>query len=360
MFLPPITRLIAYVPAGLYELGVRSRLALYRRELLKPRRLEAPVVSVGNLTVGGTGKTPCAAYLARFLLGRGYDVAILSRGYKRASKGRIEVSNADEILRCPEEAGDEPYLLARSCPGARVIVDSDRYAAGRWIEQREPVSVFILDDGYQHLRLKRDLNLLLIDATEPLAGAAMVPFGRLREPLEQMRRADAILVTRSDRSFDRESLERTIGKYARPGTPVFYSHHEMTGLVNLKDDGAVDPNSFAGRPVAAVSGIARPAQFAADLERLGMKIVLRRDFEDHHRYTLKEFSETIQSALGSGAEAVVTTEKDAVNLPPEAIGSSKIPVFAARIEFRCENESELQELVLRLGTQRFQRAGFNE
>jgi tetraacyldisaccharide 4'-kinase len=346
MFLPPVTRIIAYLPAKLYELGVRARAAAYENEVFKTRRLNAPVISVGNLTVGGTGKTPCVAFLARLLRDEGHNVAILSRGYKRESEGRVEVSDGREILRGPREAGDEPYLLAKSCAGVRVVVDRDRYAAGKWLEERAPISVFILDDGYQHLQLARDLNLALIDATEPLVEARLVPFGRLREPLTALRRADAVIVTRSDQPFDRASLEAAIRNFAADA-PIFYAHHKLTSLAPLGDGQALDPAAFAQKRVAAVSGIARPDRFIADLECAGMKIVLRRDFDDHHRYTREELVEIIEAARQSQAEAIITTEKDAANLPDGAADSSLIPIFAARIEFGCDDEAALKELVLR-------------
>jgi tetraacyldisaccharide 4'-kinase len=347
MFLPPVTRHIVYVPAKLYELGVRARASLYENNFLNARRLGAPVISVGNLTVGGSGKTPCVAFLARFLSDAGHSVAILSRGYKRESEGLVEVSNGKEILCGPDEAGDEPFLLAKSCPGARVVVDRDRYAAGRWLEERASVSVFILDDGYQHLPLARDLNLLLIDASEPPDQAKMIPFGRLREPIKAIRRADAVIITRSDQSFDRQSLENTIRRFARPRVTLFYAYHEITNLIRLNDRGVAAPSTFAGRPVAAVSGIARPDRFVADLERLEMKIALRRDLDDHHRYKSGELSEVAVRALEAGAEAIILTEKDATNLPDDFASSSALPLFAARIEFRCENESGLKEIALR-------------
>jgi tetraacyldisaccharide 4'-kinase len=348
MFLPPVTRIIAYLPAKLYEWGVRARAAAYENELFKTRKLNAPVISVGNLTVGGTGKTPCVAFLARFLRDEGHNVAILSRGYKRESEGRVEVSDGKEILCGPRESGDEPYLLAKACAGAHVVVDRDRYAAGKWLEERAPVSVFILDDGYQHLQLARDLNLALIDATEPLVEAKLVPFGRLREPLTALRRADAVIVTRSDQPFNRAALEVAIRSFAVADTPIFYAHHRMTGLVRLSDSEVFDPATFTQKRIAAVSGIARPHRFSADLERGKMKIVLRRDFDDHHRYTRKELVEIIEAARQSQAEAIITTEKDAANLPDGVADSSLIPVFAARIEFGCEDEAALKELVLRV------------
>src|SRR5262245_38690118 len=296
MFLPPVTYPFIYAPAKLYELGVRMRAAFYENGLFETRKLKAPVISVGNLTVGGAGKTPCVAFLARFLRDEGYEVAILSRGYKRESTGRVEVSDGREILCGPNESGDEPFLLAKSCPGARVVVDRHRYAAGKWLEDRERISVFVLDDGYQHLRLARDLNLLLIDASEPLDQAKMVPFGRLREPITAMRRADAMIVTRSDQPFDRPALERAVGRFARADTPVFYAYHKMTELIGVCGAGDADPADFAQKRVAAVSGVARPDRFVADLERLGMEIALRRDFDDHHRYTHGELSEILERA----------------------------------------------------------------
>ena len=343
-----LIRVLLYAPARLYELVVRARLALYRRGILRRYRLRAPVISVGNLTVGGTGKTPCVAFLANFLRDEGHTVAILSRGYKREGSGRIEVSNGKELLCGPREAGDEPYLLARACPGVRVIVDADRYAAGRWLEEREPVSIFILDDAFQHLRLERNLNLLLVDATEPLADAEMVPFGRLREPLSGLRRSDAVIVTRSDLPFDRGALERLIVKEAGRRTPVFYAYHEMTALRRLDDGTPLDPATLRERPLAAVSGIARPQRFIDDLARLGLQIVWRRDFPDHHRYSRQEFLELTGTAREFGAEGIVTTEKDAANLPAGEIGAarpSELPVYVARIEFRCDPAPELKNLV---------------
>ena len=347
MFLPPVSYPIIYAPAKLYELGVRARSALYENGLFETRRLNTPVISVGNLTVGGAGKTPCVAFLARFLRDEGYEVAILSRGYKRESRGRVEVSDGRRILSGPNEAGDEPFLLAKSCPGARVVVDRDRYEAGRWLEARSRISVFILDDGYQHLRLARDLNLLLIDASEPLDRAKMIPFGRLREPITAMGRADAVIVTRSDQPFDRRALENAIRKFARAEAPVFYASHKMTELIRLDGAGGAGPDDFAGKRVAAMSGVARPDRFVSDLERLGMEIALRRDFDDHHRYTRDELSEIVERAREARAEAIITTEKDAANLPASLAGTLTLPIFAARIEFACENEEALKDLALR-------------
>lgn len=340
-----LARTLARPLARLYQLGVGARLALYKNNILKPRRLAAPVISVGNLTVGGTGKTPCVAWLANFLHAAGHQVAILSRGYKRASRGRIAVSNGQEILCQPHEAGDEPYLLAQACPGVRVVVDHDRYAAGQWLAERAPVSVFILDDAFQHLRLGRDLNLLLLDASAPLD--ELIPLGRLREPLTGLRRADAVIVTRADQDFDRHALEQIITRHGQPQVPIFYAWHEVTGLRRLDAAERLAAAALTQQPVAAVAGVARPERFMADLTRQGMRIVWRGDFTDHHRYTHAEFQQIIQHARRAQAAAIITTEKDAANLPREALAASPLPIYAAQIEFRCADENALQSLVLR-------------
>jgi tetraacyldisaccharide 4'-kinase len=340
-----IIRAPLVLPAKLYELAVRARLALYENGFFKTSRLSLPVVSVGNLTVGGTGKTPCVAFLANFLRDEGHHVAILSRGYKRRSSGRVEVSNGDEILCSPVEAGDEPYLLANACPGVRVVVDADRYAAGKWLTEKSPVTVFILDDAFQHLRLARDLNLTLVDATEPLSG--ILPAGRLREPLSGLRRADAVIVTRSDRMFDRDALERTILKYS--DIPIFYAHHEMTKMRRIDASETLDARDMARKRVAAFSGIARPERFIADLSNLGIQVVRRLDFPDHHRYESEEFLKILNIARESRVEAIVTTEKDAANLtllPPGLLGQSPAPIYAGQIEFRCETFADLKSFVL--------------
>lgn len=342
----PALRTLVYPLARLYAFGVGARLALYENNILKPHALTVPAISVGNLTVGGTGKTPCVAWLANFLRGAGHEVAILSRGYKRASKGRVEVSNGQEILCAPEEAGDEPYLLAQACPGVRVVVDQDRYAAGQWLAARARVSVFILDDAFQHLRLARDLNLLLLDGSEPLNEATLVPLGRWREPLTGLRRADAVIVTRADQAFDRLALEANIKTYCRPATPIFYAWHEITRLRRLNGDETLMIATLMQKPVVAVAGIARPERFVADLTRQGMRIVARCDFADHHRYTRAEFREIIRRAQTAQAVAIVTTEKDAANLPRALVTACPLPVYAAQIEFRCAEESALQNLVL--------------
>jgi tetraacyldisaccharide 4'-kinase len=333
MVIPPITYPLLYLPAKLYEGGARARAWLYEHAWLKQHQLAVPVISVGNLTVGGTGKTPCVAWLANFLQGAGQSVAILSRGYKRASMGRVEVSDGQALLCDAAAAGDEPYLLAQSCPGVRVVVDQDRYAAGQWLVERAAVTVFLLDD-----------DLLLVDATDDFATARLVPLGRLREPLTAMRRAAAVIVTRADQPFDQSKLEQTLQRHTRPGTPVFYASHKLTQLRCLTKAEAVESHTFAGKAVAALCGIARPERFFRDLQHLGMRVVWQQRFPDHHRYSAAEFAAAVTAAQQAKAEAILTTEKDAANLAG-LTHASPLPVYAAQLAFQCQREAALQRLV---------------
>jgi tetraacyldisaccharide 4'-kinase len=329
------------LPGAIYGWVVAARIRLYDWGVLKTHRLPGRVISVGNLTVGGTGKTPCVAWIARFLAGEGERVAILSRGYRRESRGRVEVADGERVLVTAREAGDEPWLLARACPGVRVVVDRERYAAGRWLSGRAEVSVFLLDDGYQHLPLARDLNLLLVDAGDPLPSSRMVPRGRLREPLGGVDRADAVIVTRSDQDYDRLALAEWLGRRLRPGTPVFHATHALTGFYELGTGRVVEPRQLAGRPVAAIAGIARPERFYADLRGLGIDLQWTRSFPDHHRYRAADVAAIFDGA--AGAEAVLMTEKDAANWPLEVPMAR--PLLVGRIEFRCREEEALKALL---------------
>lgn len=336
--------LVLKVLASIYEKFVRLRIGLYNLGLFRSRKLKTPVISVGNLTVGGTGKTPCTAYIANLLQNEGNNVAILSRGYKRSGKGIVEVSDGNEILCGPVEAGDEPYLMAMKCPGVRVIVGGDRFSAGKYAENKYDISVFLLDDGYQHLRLKRDLNLLLVDGGD-VHNMRMAPLGRLREPLEGMRRADVAIVTRADRVTDRLGVMESIHTHAGKQMPVLFARHAISRLTNMSDNERLETFVLEGRPVAMMTGIARPDRLEEDLTRLGLNIVYRRDFRDHHRYDKNDINAVIKAARNAGAIAVIITEKDAANFPDDVEIPHDLPVFSTVLEFRFEDPKALKQIV---------------
>jgi len=309
--LPSVGPAILLAPlAPLYRAASRLRAAGYRRGVFASERLPVPVVSVGNLTFGGTGKTPAVAALARDLVRRGRRPAVLTRGYGRRS-GEPLLLVGPEPRAGVDEAGDEPLELAGMLPGVPVVVDADRVRGG--LRARAAgADVVILDDGFQHLRLERDLDLVLVDAGDPWGGG-----WRLREPLSALRRASAVLVTRlspADPEAGLEPIRRRVGRIA-PGVPVLGATVRPTAVRTV--EGRQDPETLDGVRVFAFAGIGRPGGFLETLRSLGAEVVEVRWFGDHHRYTAAEFEAIL--ARARRLEALpVTTGKDAVKLPEDA------------------------------------------
>src|SRR5262245_26339450 len=282
-----LKRALLWLPARLYELAVRLRVAAYETDYLKKKRLSATVISVGNLTLGGTGKTPMVEYIARYLKSEDHSVSILTRGYGRTSSDR-KVLNAfpnkptSEKIGSYREVGDEPFMLAHALPDVPIIVDKSRYEAGLWAQQQFGSDVFVLDDAYQHLKLARDLNILLIDATDPFGGFEMPPFGRLREPLYGIKRADAVIVTRADRPFDQGQTQAILKYYCGDDVPVMHFYSTITALRHLASGEIYEASNFAGWGVAVACGIANPHAFTEDILQVGISIVSESFFADHH------------------------------------------------------------------------------
>ncbi len=298
-----------------YGAVVRARAAAYGCGLLPSRRAAVPVVSVGNLTFGGTGKTPTVAALARDLVRRGRRPAVLTRGYGRRQREPLVLREPGERLSAGA-AGDEPLLLARALPGVPVVVDPDRVrGAARAVELG--ADVLVLDDGFQHLRLRRDLDLVLVDAGDPWGGGRLPPRGRLREPLTALQRASAVLVTKLPPGAPGDALEpiaRRVQELA-PGCPVLGSVLEPTVLRTA--EGTRPPAALQGCRVFAVAGLGRPEGFVATLEALGAEVVGQRFFPDHHVYSPLEV-EALAAAARRLDALPVTTAKDAVKLPEPA------------------------------------------
>jgi tetraacyldisaccharide 4'-kinase len=299
-----------------YGIWVRARAALYRRGWPAGRRLPCRVVSVGNLTVGGTGKTPVVIALVEQLLARGRRVGVLSRGYRRRSREpELLVSDGRTVLAGPAEAGDEPYLIATRCPRAIVAVGADRYRLGRWVLERHPIDCFVLDDGFQHLGLHRDADVLLVDASDPAGLQMLVPAGRLREPLTAASRATAMLLTRTD-AGNWQDVAETIERAAGKREPPMLSRFVTEGLVNVATGEVRQAEALAGRTVVALSGIGNPASFPALLQRLGFKIGGEMIFADHHDYQARDLESVRERVRQTGADLIVTTEKDAGKIKP--------------------------------------------
>jgi tetraacyldisaccharide 4'-kinase len=348
-----LMRALCWLPAKLYELAVRLRIAAYETQYRRTKRLGARVISVGNITVGGTGKTPLVEYIARYLQKEGYSVAILTRGYGRRSR-KLRVLNYKGKMTARgepayREFGDEPLMLARALPEIPVIVNTDRYEAGQWAERELGVEVLLLDDGYQHLALARDLNILVLDATDPFGGLEMVPFGRLREPLYAIRRADAVIITRADRPFDQGQTLAIIKQikeaYGEKMPPVMYACCSILQMRHLQTGAIYDIDQFAGWNAFVMCGIGNPQAFLEDVIQAGMNIAGERFFADHHAFTQKELDRVSCAAQSAGADMIVTTEKDAVRL--EGLECRQMPIYVARLSIESQDEVRLKSMLLR-------------
>jgi len=274
-----------------FLVGARDR--LYETGVLQTYRLDHPVISVGNLTVGGTGKTPLVILLAERFRDEGFRPVVLSRGYKRKSAGTVVVSSGKGPMVPWDTAGDEPYLIAKRARGVSVVVGADRYAAGLIAEAQDLGNLFILDDGFQHRRLFRNVDLVTIDPVEWIAGERLFPYGRWREPKEALERADAAIVQES---------HAPISELPIPG---FVIRTVADGV--YKGSEPVDVQTLKNRSITAFAGIAKPDRFFNALENMGIPLARRVSFRDHHSYTERDL-ETLPG------EIHITTEKDAVRL----------------------------------------------
>lgn len=333
--------LLLLIPAAMiYGLLLQLRAAAYRRGLFPAVRLPRPVVSIGNITVGGTGKTPVTSQVARFLMERGLKVAVLSRGYSGRLEGETAlVSDGRTLLLTAEECGDEPYLLASSIPGLIVVIGSDRHAAGQLALQSCTPDLFLLDDGFQHLRLRRDLNILLLDTRRPFGNGWCLPAGLLREPRGEAERADLVVMTRCP--------EGVVPLSPVPGKPRCLARHELGTLIPLTGGAPCSFDGLRGRRAVAFCGIAEPDHFFDALRQKGVALISTQPFPDHERYDDTRIAELERFIAASGADCVLTTEKDGVKLGRLAPQYAD-RILLARLELIFDDPAPLQQLLLNL------------
>lgn len=306
-----------YWIAGLYGLTTQVRRWCYRHGWLVTARLPCPVISVGNLTVGGTGKTPFVIFLAQRLVAKGLRVAILSRGYKRTSHAsHVLVSDGAHILADSSESGDEPFLMAQRCPQTVVAVGANRVALGRWVLQQHPVDCMILDDGFQHLALHRDVDLVLLDATDAVGLDALLPAGRLREPLQELDRASAVVITRADSRHDVDAIRSRLRRMPCDSDNAIEVVFRPESFIAIGSGASQVIEWGKGKKAWLVSGIGNSLSFRRSAESIGVEIVGETMFEDHHRYSQREIGEVRNKVRGSGSDFVLTTEKDGGKLKP--------------------------------------------
>lgn len=326
-----------FVLSLFYRLVTSLRRSAYRAGLIRDRIAPVRVISIGNITVGGTGKTPAVVSVAKLFLEQGKRPAVLSRGYGRQDGSAVlVVSDGAGAVLPPDAAGDEPAMLAKLLPGVPVVVGSDRHQAAMQAVERFQPDVLILDDGYQHLRLRRDLNIVLIDGADPFGTRKLFPAGTLREPLSALKRADLVVITRSDEAEDLDGLRRTIGKFTAART--VRARYRPIDLVDVAT-GAVKPlGILRNAAVAAFAGIARPASLENILTALGAEVIALRSFPDHHRYTHGEVKMLMDEASRTAA-LLVTTEKDGVKLK----GMARPGIWMLRVSLEVEEKDVWEE-----------------
>lgn len=294
----------------LYGLGVRGRLWGYKSGLLKRNTLPGFVVSIGNLTAGGTGKTPAVAMLAKWAREEGYRVAVLSRGYGGRYRSKVlEISDGSTIKAHPRESGDEAYLLAEHLRGVPVVLSRKRFLAGKFAHEKYRTDFFILDDGFQHLSLGRDLDIVLIDAVSPFGNGHLLPWGPLREPVGELGRANVFIITRT-RGGKKGSRAAELLKERFPATPVYYSDHVPERVVFPSKRRSHDHRFLRGKRVIGFAGIAKPKEFKDTLLSLGAEVVGFQTFPDHHPFNIRQMQALMDLRGDLGAEILITTAKD--------------------------------------------------
>jgi len=347
-----LRRLLKYL-SFIYVAIVQLRIWLYKHGVLRHHMLGCQVISIGNLTVGGTGKTPVVEIFARSLQRRGRKVAILSRGYKRhepswsermikritgRQKGQppLVVSDGKRLLYDSDLSGDEPYMLASNLPNVAVIVDKNRVKAGQHAITKLGCDTLILDDGFQYLRLKHRLDVVLVDRTNPFGNRRLLPRGILREPIRNIKRASFIFITKS-RGDGADELKKTL-RELNPNAEISECRHSAKYIQDVYTGQRQPLEYLKDLELAAVSGIAVPKGFEDELVRLGAKLLYHKRYADHHRYSQQEIIDVINKSLNRGATAVITTEKDAVRFP--MIERRDLPIYFLRVEIELLSGAE--------------------
>lgn len=328
----------------LYGAITNVRNALYEKGFFKSFSLGAPTISIGNITVGGTGKTPLVAFVADILAEKGKKVCILTRGYKRENPGkRIVVSDGEKILADVKQSGDEPFELAKKLLGkAIVIADKNRAEAGIWAREKFGITAFVLDDGFQHRRVRRDLNIVCIDATNPFGNGKILPDGILREPLQNLKRADAIVVTRANLAENLENLKLQISNLNK-NCPIFVSNNRISNLFELNEFDAKTQRPKTERS-SAFCALGNPGNFFEQLKQDNFNLVSTEVFPDHHFYTQNDIAKLESKAKQENAEILLTTAKDGVKL-----GNLEftIPCYVVENTPVFEDEREFRQMISR-------------
>ncbi len=326
----------------LYGTALYLRRIVFGLQIFNRKKISCPVISIGNITLGGTGKTPTVIQIAELLSRNDRRVVVVSRGYGRTDEAEIiVVSDGRSVLVDTQTGGDEPVLIASKLPGIPVVVGKKRYQAALLAIQRFRPDVVVLDDGFQHIQLKRDLDIVLVDAGNPFGNGKLFPAGILREPLGALKRAHAVLITKIDSTGDVKALKETIQRNTR--ARIFTSQQVPVDLIDYRSNDIKPLSALRGSKVLAISGIARPDSFIKLLTSLGADIVAACTYPDHFDYKKKDLAAVFQRAADEKVSMIVTTEKDAIrlkNLHAEGI-------WALRIDLSVAEKNEWESFLLK-------------
>ncbi|MDP8263068.1 MAG: tetraacyldisaccharide 4'-kinase [Candidatus Ancaeobacter aquaticus] len=353
-----VLRKVLFLFSKLYSVIVRLRLFLYNCGVFRKKTLGCLIISIGNITVGGTGKTPLVEMFARELTIGKRKVAVLSRGYKRKKHFSVKnllskewwihsplvVSNGEKVMHGSKDAGDEPYMLAKNLSDVIILVDKNRVKSGSYAIENYGVDTLILDDGFQYLPLNRRLNIVLVDATNPFGNGHLLPRGILREPLTHLSRADIFFITKAD-GRDTQDIKNRLRQYNERAEIVECCYEPMH-LVEMYSNEHKELSSIERKKVVAVTAIADPEGFESLIERLGGTIVTRYRYPDHHRFTHNEI-ETVVETCKKTADIILITEKDSVRFP--ILKDCSLPIAYLKVEVKIKSGAlDFKDCVSRL------------
>lgn len=322
----------------IYSMVVSMRNYLFDKRVFKTRDVPCRVISIGNLTVGGTGKTPVTIMTAKLLMTEGYKVAVVSRGYGRKEKTPLVVSDGVKILASSSESGDEPHIITSSLSGVPVVVGEDRHRAADLAYQRFRPDVIVLDDALQHRRLYRNADIVTLDAGDPYGNDYLLPRGILRESPWSLSRAKAVIITRYHNDMRRDKIERMV-KYYNRDVPIFLSRHVPKALRIPFSDQFKNPEFIKDKKIAALSNIACPSSFRQTLVSLGGDVAVHHILDDHHQYNAQELNRLEKAITDNGTNILVMTAKDERNLP-DSYRFNTVQAFVLDIETSIIEQSE--------------------
>ena len=323
----------------IYESLVAIRNFFYETKILSTKSLNCKVISIGNITVGGSGKTPTVEYLSNLLQSKGHNVGIISRGYKRKSKSTLVVTDGKKKPKSWEHVGDEPYLLAHKLENIPIVVGVSRYKAGSVMIEKFQPDVILIDDGFQHLSLHRDLDIVLVNSKDKRSDYKLIPSGKLREPMSNITRADLIVITKTNIHQPSNYLINKIESFNRP---TIYNEIQIKDLLKYKSNETNELGKITNKKVYLFSALGDNESFKKIMENTHAEIVGHSKYLDHHRYTLDDLKNIEQKAIKCDAEFLITTEKDLVKINFQ---NSKIDIYAIRMKMFFDPENLLSEYI---------------